>query len=157
VVAAWESASYAPVVPSLSATGEIQAITDFAPAEEAKTVGTNGNKRTGTTGQVAAIVDKPVKKDRTGPISTEMKAQKKRGRGSGATRVRRDAHFADHEQAFFDEEHRIAADHSEPGHHENFADLDEGKPKVGFWKRLFTRPDGHKPRPKKKRSTSKSM
>src|SRR5262249_10577052 len=101
VVATWESASYAPVVPSLSATGEIQAVTDFAHAEEPKNVGTNGKKRTGTTGQVAAIAEK---KEKTGPISAEMKAQKKRGRASSANPVVREAHFADHEQAFFDEE-----------------------------------------------------
>lgn len=149
VVAAWESASYAPVVPSLSATGEIQAITDVArAAEEPKNVGTNGNKRTGTTGQVAAIAEK---KDKTGPMSP---AAKKRGRASSANPIVREKHFADHEQAFFDEEHHIAAQHAEPGH-EAFDDLDEGKPKVGFWKRLFSRDDGHKPR--KKGKTSKTM
>jgi len=126
VVAAWESASYAPVVPSLSATGEIQAITDVpsgVPAEAPKNMASNGNQRSGTTGQVAAIADKPAKK---------------RGRASSANPVIKDAHFADHEQAFFDEEHRIAATHAaEPDHHESFEDLDAPKPKVGFWKRIL--------------------
>jgi hypothetical protein len=180
VVAAWESASYAPVVPSQSATGEISvaaaAVAVAVPPEETKSLGTNGKKRTGaSTGPVAAVAVAEKPKATTGkqraitdrhrtappPIPTavpEEKSAKKRGRSSGANPVVRDPHFASHEQAFFDEEHRIAEDHSGETKHESFADLDEGKPKVGFWKRLFSPPDGHTPRKKRQGSkTSKSM
>src|SRR5262249_8085200 len=89
----------------------------------------------------AAPVPVPVEPPKKLGKSTRKKAAIK-GRDTGKhkagtgphTELR---HFEDHEQAFFDEEHRIAAEHAEEA--DDFSDLDEGHegPAPGFWRRLW--------------------
>jgi len=55
-------------------------------------------------------------------------------------------HFEDHEQAFFDEEHRLQAEHQTEGS-EDFTDLDDGKRPLSLWERLLA--NFRKPAPRR--------
>jgi hypothetical protein len=131
------AASYAPVVPAHSATGEFMAV-GSAPAPpvdggskegaDAKTVGNNGK----SSSQVRAIT--PADEKRETGRKSGAHAALKGGRATGSKKAV-DKHFEDHEQAFFDQERNFSAEG--PAHGDSFADLDEGRPKVGFWQRIF--------------------
>jgi len=177
VVAAWEAASYAPVVPSQTATGEISVgAAGAAPRTaagstsgllvvpggsavegvESKNVGTNGKTRSTGPALAVAIKTKPEEERVAGVAEPPPKKNRK---PSGELKPAaapppipiaaavppvvetparvQDRHFEDHEQAFFDQEHQIAAAHAAAPPSESFADLDEGRPRLSFWKRLF--------------------
>jgi hypothetical protein len=147
---AWEAASYAPVVPSQSAKGEISVVDDPSAAgappvqpihEGAVTnVGSGGSKSrtTGETkrvgsssGAAVAVAGAP-----TEVASSRADAQRKKS-GDLRSVPKVDPHFADHEQAFFDEEHALAS--APPAAAETFADLDADHKPRSFWQRIFGR------------------
>jgi DNA-binding response OmpR family regulator len=103
---------------------------------------------------VAAAPPPPVEPPKKLGKSTGQKAAIK-GRdtgkhkaGTGPHKALR--HFEDHELAFFDEEHRIAAEHAAEAPADDFSDLDDGHAVApeGFWRRLWNgiqrKPGAHK-------------
>ena len=164
---AWEAASYAPVVPSQAVKGEISVAEGATVAQTAQTTQaaqtasvptpaptihqegaktnvastghktgkqTGGTKRVGTSSGAALAVATV-----TAPAEAAPRAdarRKKTGELRSVPKV--DPHFADHEQAFFDEEHAMADSHA-AAPTETFADLDEGHKPRSFWQRIFGR------------------
>lgn len=86
----------------------------------------------------AAPVEPPKKLGKSTGKKSAIKGRDtgKHKAGTGPHKALR--HFEDHEQAFFDEEHRIAAEHAAE-EADDFSDLDDGDagPRAGFWRRLW--------------------
>jgi hypothetical protein len=150
LVAAWDAPGYAPVVPSMTQTGEIRAesppirskiVAGNDEGGEAKTVGQNGKKphgegkrvgsSTGSRAAAAAVaVAEPVVAE--SPAPAPAPAAKPASARMAVVREPPKA-FDDHEEAFFAAE----SPHFDAPTPDSFADLDEGKPKLSFWQRLF--------------------